>query len=120
MTDARSRLWLDLLSSLFGVGAGVVVVASGLAGPLTVGGTDLGVAAMGLLGAGFAGVGIGHLRIEDTRRGMGELLAGVGAIFFGLSYLIEPSIVPFALGVLGLGVGGIVLVLDSFDVDLPP
>mgnify|MGYP000032403912 FL=1 len=115
MSASNQRVWLDLLSSLFGVFAGVVVVANGFVGPLTVGDADLGVAAMGLLGAGFSGVGVGHLRIEDTHRGMGEILAGVGAIFLGVSYLVTPALIPFAIGVLGICVGGLIVLAESFD-----
>lgn len=112
---SNSRVWLDLLSSVLGVAAGVVVLAVGFFGPITAGSSDLGVAAMGLLGAGFAAVGVGHFRIEATYRGVGEILAGVGAISFGISYLVSPATIPFVLGVLGLGVGGAVLAAESFD-----
>lgn len=114
MNAARARLWLDLSSSLLGVLAGVVIAAAGIAGPLTVGDADLGVASMGLLGAGFGAVGVGHLRLDARSRGMGELLAGIGAVSFALSFLVTPSIVPFVIGVLGLGLGAIVLVAGSF------
>lgn len=115
MSASNQRVWLDLLSSLFGVLAGLVVVANGFVGPLTVGGADVGVAAMGLLGAGFAAVGVGHLEIGDTHRGMGEILAGVGAIFFAVSFLVSPAIVPFTIGVLGLGAGGLIVLAESLD-----
>lgn len=114
MSASNQRVWLDLLSSLFGVLAGLVVVANGFVGPITVGDADLGVAAMGLLGAGFAAVGVGHLRIEDPYRGMGEIVAGVGAIFLGVSYLVTPAVVPFGIGVLGIGVGGLIVLAESF------
>ncbi|MCU4717399.1 hypothetical protein [Halapricum hydrolyticum] len=112
MTGAR--LWLDVASGLVGVLAGLVIVAAGLFGPLTVAGVDLGVTAMGLFGAGFSAVGIGHLRIDARTRGLGELIAGAGAIAFGLSFQVTPSIVPFVAGVLGLAFGGTILATESF------
>jgi|GEM_PF-6234083 len=54
---------------------------------------------MGLFGAGFSAVGVGHLRIGARTRGLGEVVAGAGAIVFGLSFLVTPSIVPFVAGV---------------------
>jgi hypothetical protein len=116
MSVSNQRVWLDLASSLLGVLAGIVIIAGGFFGPLTVGSADLGVAAMGLLGAGFAGIGVGHFRIEDIHRGMGEILAGVGAIFVAISYLVTPALIPFAIGVLGLGAGGLVVLAESFGV----
>lgn len=114
MSTSNQRVWLDLVSSLLGVFVGLVIVAGGFVGPLTVGGADLGVAAMGLFGAGFAAVGVGHLRIEDTHRGLGEIIAGVGAISFGVSYLVTPALVPFGIGVVGMGGGGLIVLADSF------
>ncbi|QSG13777.1 hypothetical protein [Halapricum desulfuricans] len=69
---------------------------------------------MGLFGAGFSAVGVGHLRIGARTRGLGEVVAGAGAIVFGLSFLVTPSIVPFVAGVIGLGLGGAVLAAESF------
>ncbi|MFW6017919.1 MAG: hypothetical protein ACOCPX_03790 [Halapricum sp.] len=112
---AGARLWLDVASGVVGVLAGLLVVGAGLFGPLTVAGVDLGVTAMGLFGAGFSAIGIGHLRLEARTRGLGELIAGAGAIVFGLSFLLEPSIIPFLGGVLGLAFGGTILLAESFD-----
>jgi len=113
MTE-RARIKLDLASSFIGVLAGVIIVAAGLFGPLTVAGVDLSVVAMGLFGAGFSAIGVSHLRIDARTRGLGELVAGTGAIVFGLSFLVTPSIVPFVVGLIGLGLGGTILAAESF------
>ena len=110
----QARLRLDLASGLVGVLAGIIIVAAGLFGPLTLAGVDLSVVAMGLFGAGFSAVGVGHLRIGARTRGLGEVVAGAGAIVFGLSFLVTPSIVPFVAGVIGLGLGGAILAAESF------
>ncbi|QSG08159.1 hypothetical protein [Halapricum desulfuricans] len=47
------------------------------------------------------------------------MIAGTGAVTFGLSFFVSPSITAFLLGVPGLAFGGTVLVTESFGLSAP-
>jgi hypothetical protein len=117
MTDtARYRLYLDLASGVLGLTAGLLFVGAGVVGLPSVAGVAAPVAAMGLLGAGFSAVGVGHFYLEDDVRGAGEFVAGVGAILVGLSFAVSQGIPVFAAGALMLIGGGLILVADNFGI----
>lgn len=111
----RHRVWLDLLNGAFGVIAGLLIVANAAFGLQEVAGFGTPLVAMGLLGTGFAAVGLGHLSLGDTRTGMAESTAGVGAIFLGLSFTVRPQVPLFVVGAVALLAGGVVLLVEQFD-----
>lgn len=117
---ARYRLYLDLASSVLGVLAGLLFVVAGVFGLPMIAGVAAPVVAMGLLGAGFSAVGVGHLYLEDDVRGMGEFLAGVGAMLVGLSFGVSQGIPVFAVGAVALIGGGVILLADSFGLGSGP
>lgn len=113
---ARYRVYLDLASSVLGVVAGLLFVLSGVFGLPAVEGVAAPVVAMGVLGAAFSAVGVGHLYLRADVRGMGEFVAGVGAMLVGLSFGVTQTTPVFVIGVGGLVVGGLVILADSFGV----
>lgn len=110
---ARLRVALDLAAGLLGVAVGLLLLVNATLGLPTVAGVAVPVVAMGLVGAGFSAVGVGHVYIEENVRGAGEFLAGVGAMLLGLSFGVTPSTPPFVIGVLALVLGGLVLVAEG-------
>jgi hypothetical protein len=119
VSTERARAGLDLASGLLGLAAGLLLVASGTVGLPQVSGLAVGVTAMGLLGAGFSAVGVGHVAIDDRTRGVGEFAAGVGAIVVGLAFGLGPGGPLLFLGLIGILVGGAIVLADSFGLQLP-
>jgi hypothetical protein len=115
---ARYRLYLDLASSVLGVLAGILFVVESIFDLPSLAGVAAPVVVMGILGAGFSAVGVGHLYLEDDVRGMGEFVAGVGAMLVGLSFGVSQGIAVFAVGVVALVAGGLILLADSFGIEL--
>lgn len=110
----RYRLYLDFASSVLGLVAGVLFVVAGVVGLPEIAGIAAPVVVMGLLGAAFSAVGVGHVYFDDGVRGAGEFAAGVGAMLVGLSFGVQQGVPVFAVGVVALVVGGVVLAADSF------
>ena len=114
-----ARLVLDIVSSLLGIVAGVLLLASGTVGLPSPSGIAVPVTVLGVLGAAFSLVGIAHVYVDAHRKGAGEFAAGVGAMLVGLSFGVQPQTPPFAIGVVVLLVGALLIVADSFDLNLP-
>lgn len=112
--NERYRLYLDFASSVLGVLAGVLFALAGVVGLPDVAGLAAPIVVMGLLGAAFSAVGVGHVYFEDSVRGAGEFAAGVGAMLVGLSFGVQQGVPVFAVGVVALVVGGVVLAADSY------
>lgn len=118
-TRTRVSLYLDLACGVLGIAAGLLLLLNGTVGLPSVGDVAVPVVAMGLLGAGFSAVGVGHIYYERAVRGGAEFTAGVGAMLVGLSFGVSPQLPAFLIGVVALLTGGLVLLADGFGIGLP-
>jgi hypothetical protein len=119
VSTRRARAALDLASGVLGLLAGLFLVVAGTVGLPRTPGFAFGVTAMGLLGAGFSAVGVGHVAIDDRVRGGGEFVAGAGAILLGLAFGVGSGGPLVLVGGAAVVLGGAVVVADSFGLELP-